>query len=213
MQCTAAVDSTRGGYASAVRDGLPTDAELAELSSGAPPVAVRLVLRSGTPGCSCTLGAGPEIVALAPDDAGVPPAQRAALAGVGPGLGVTDTAWRHLLGGTVALVGLDVRVDSVSDLDPSSAAGQGSAADPSSGAGPILVALADVAHSLARTPETGRPLLRTVVVLPAPSPETTPVGWHVSRSADGWVPLRTGTRAQAPPEHHAHTHQRAGAIA
>ncbi len=99
---------------------------------------------------------------------------------MGPGAGVGDLRWPQLLGGTVALAGIDVRIDRLADLSDDGTAG------------PLLVSLGDLAGSLAATPPDRVPELRTLVVLAEPAPTSLDPGWRHEFVRGSAVPVATG---------------------
>lgn len=180
MQCTV----TPNGPLAVSREGLPSDEDMAALAAVGPLLAVRLLVTTSGGGCSCRTS-GPHLVAVRPADPTAPPAERAAVAAVGPGTGAAGRRSAHLRGATVALTGLDVAVREVVDLVGEAPAGL------------LLLALADLATSLARTPAQHAPDLRTLVVVDAapssPLPATgDDAAWQRERTTGGWVPLTTG---------------------
>lgn len=182
MQCTT-LDEPLTAVSHA---GLATDAQLADLVvAHGSAVAVRVVLPGLAAPCGCggPAGAVPSLVAIDPHDAAVPPAQRAAVRLVAPGLAVADVAWAFLAGGTVALAGLDAVVHRVAPL--------GTAGEP----GPVLLAISDLAESLGRTAPEHLPLLRTVVVLRAGAGPVAVPGWETEPTRGDSVALTTGLGA------------------
>jgi len=163
--------------------GLVSDAAMAALVRAAgPPRAVRLIVNTASAGCGCgePHGHSLQLVALDPADVAAPRCQRDAVAAVGPGVAVGDLRWPQLLGGTVALTGIDVRIDRLADL-----AGDGNT-------GPLLVSLGDLAASLAATLPGHVPELRTLVVLEEPVPAHLDPGWRREPHRGPTVPVTTG---------------------
>lgn len=160
-------------------DGLASDEDMTALVAATGPLlAIRLLVSTG--GCGCE-EAGPHMVAIDAADPTVPPAQRAAAAAVGAGVGVVDSGSAHLRGGTVALDGLDVVISSVADLAGGVPAGL------------VLISLSDLTTSLSRTAARHAPGLRTLAVLGgSPSSPLPGSGWTREHTGDRWAPVSTG---------------------
>lgn len=162
-------------------DGLASDEDMAALVAATGPLlAIRLLVSTCGSGCGGE-EAGPHLVAIAAADPTVPPAERAAAAAVGAGVGVVDSGSAHLRGGTVALDGLDVVISGVADLAGGAAAGL------------VLISLSDLTASLGRTAARHAPDVRTLAVLGgSPSSPLPGSGWTREHTGDRWAPVSTG---------------------
>lgn len=172
-----------------VWDGLAGDAELSLITRTLGPIlAVRLLLPTGEHGCRCASSThGPALVALDPRAVSLPGEQQQALGGLLPGSAVADVGWSSLHGGTVALTGLDVRVDRLARL------GGGDVP------GPIVVTLADLAASLAATGGDHAPAVWTLVVVSGAGSVTALAGWKRVHTAVDGIPVQTGLDILAVP--------------
>lgn len=182
MNCMQHAD--RSLLASAYVDGLADDAAMEALggAAGGRVLAVRLLLPAESSGCRCGCGgAGPSMVALRRDDDTLPRDERAVLAQLVPGAAVANQGWEALVGGTVALTGLDVRIATSGELSRGAVPG------------PIVLLLDDLMVSLAASKQQHLPVLRTLaVVCGHPRHALDASGWSVlpGRSVD--VPVGTG---------------------
>lgn len=170
--------------ATAYVDGLADDAAMDALTgvAGGRVVAVRLLLPAEESGCRCGCGgAGPSMVALQRDDEALPGDERTVLNQLGPGAAVADEGWQALIGGTVALAGLDVRISASGALSDGTAPG------------PIVLLLDDLMASIAASPPQHLPVLRTLaVVCGHPRHALARSGWSTLPGRSVAVPVRTG---------------------
>lgn len=178
MRC---IQDTTAQFTALTWDGLAPDAALAQLSGV---VSCRLHIAVGDRNHRCCDPAAVALVALAPTDPALPDTVRPLVRELAPGTAIAATALRELVGGWVAMPGLDVRVTASADLGDD---------------GVVLISLADAAAFLqAKSGE--RLLVQTVAVLagnPADAPAPIPSGWKVIAGGAPSVPLRPA---------HAHRH-------
>lgn len=163
--------------------GIASDDDLAAVSTPAAQ-AVRVAFSTAHPASGCAMHDHDEleIVAVRADDPFLPPPVRAKVARLSPGHAIADRSHRILVGGTIAVPGVDIAIDEVADLGTSA----------------LLVTFDDALRLLLAD---GRPIrattfpARTILISDAPAPAATGT-WRVaddrervlvSAGADGQV--------------------------
>lgn len=171
------------------RNGLASDAELSGVVSELGTlIAVRLLLPFVRQESGCGHAPGPDLVAVSPQDAALPPDQAAAVRPLAPGAAIADQTWAELRGGTVALAGIDIRITGVAKLTDSTAPG------------PIVLTLSDLATGLSATEARHAPVVRTLIVVPGVAAGEVPAGWRVVAVADGGgIPISAGLDDPSTP--------------
>jgi hypothetical protein len=168
-------------FSALAADGLAPDDAVERLAEV---VGYRLHISLGEASCQCGDPSALTLVGVAPDDPSLPAAARSALADLRPGTAIAAVELTELVGGCVAVPGLDVRITSCADLGSS---------------GVIAVALADAAAFLQAGGGERLAVTTTVVLAGVHGPLTPPKGWCVVADGTSSVSLQ--------PEHMFHPEQ------
>jgi hypothetical protein len=181
MQCIHPTTQSGRAFSALATDGLAPDDAVERLAEV---VGYRLHISLGEVSCQCGDPSTLTLVALAPDDPSLPAAARSSLADLRPGTAIAAAELTELVGGSVAVPGVDVRITSCADLGSS---------------GVVAVTLDDAAAFL-RAGGGERPAVTTTVVLAAVhGPLDPPEGWRVVADGTSSVSLQ--------PEHIGHAEQ------
>lgn len=151
-------------------DGLATDADIAVATSNAP-YAIRIAFATAGTDSACTVGDHDDLVIVAASaaDPFLTPIVHNALAELRPGHAITDVSHRELVGGTIAVPGVDIAIDTSLDL----------------GAHALLVTLDDALRLLTsghNATDQKDLVARTIFITSSPR-QTVPDGWTVSHLA------------------------------
>jgi hypothetical protein len=161
-------------------DGLASDTAIADV---APIVGYRVQIAVGDSRHQCCDPAAVALVAIAPTDPSLPGAARSALRELAPGTAITAAALSELVGGWVAMPGLNLRVTASADLGDD---------------GVVVIGLPDAAAFL-QADNGDRLLVRTTAVLARPPDvgeghrgdlSAIPPEWQVVADGVPSIPLR-----------------------
>ncbi|MFD1531685.1 hypothetical protein [Pseudonocardia aurantiaca] len=178
MQCVQDTIERRPQFTALEWEGLAPDTAVAALPSL---VACRLTIEVGDRAHRCCDPAAVALVSVARTDPSLPGRARAALRELVPGGAIAGSALGELVGGWIAMPGVDIRVTGSADL------GDG---------GAVAITLADAAVLL-QAAGGDRLLVRTIAVLAEPSSRAEDAvrasdGWRVVADGVASVPLRPG---------------------
>jgi hypothetical protein len=168
-------------FSALATDGLACDDAVETLADV---VGYRLHIALGEGSCQCGDPRALTLVAVAPDDPSLPAAARSSLADLRPGTAIAAAELTELVGGCVAVPGLDVRITSCADLGSS---------------GVIAVTLADAAAFLQAGGGERLAVTTTVIRAGVHGPLARPEGWCVVADGTNSVSLQ--------PQHVVHSEQ------
>jgi hypothetical protein len=168
-------------FSALATDGLACDDAVETLADV---VGYRLHIALGGGFCQCGDPSALTLVALASDDPSLPAAARTSLASLRPGTAIAAAELTELVGGRVAVPGVDVRITSCAELGSS---------------GIIAVTLADAVAFLQAGGGERLAVTTTVVLADVHGPLQPPEGWCVVADGMSSVSLR--------PQHIVHPEQ------